>query len=124
VREIAKGRVWTGVQAKQLGLVDELGGFYEAVDKAKSLAGIKGEVKLKKIGGSNSPFEAWRRCWASARPLDGRTLAASAWLLGDPRSQTIMDEMAKARLRSTPSGASVLAGDTPISTSRPSAGCV
>jgi hypothetical protein len=43
----------------------------------------------------------------------GRTLAASAWLLGDPRSQSIMDEMAKARLRSTPSGASVLA-DTPV----------
>jgi protease-4 len=42
-----------------------------------------------------------------------RTLAASAWLLGDPRSQAILDEMAKARLRSTPSGASVLA-DTPI----------
>ena len=39
VREIARGRVWTGVQAKQLGLVDELGGFYQAVDKAKALAG-------------------------------------------------------------------------------------
>ena len=25
VQEIAKGRVWTGVQAKQLGLVDDLG---------------------------------------------------------------------------------------------------
>jgi protease-4 len=112
VREIAKGRVWTGVQAKQLGLVDELGGFYEAVDKAKSLAGIKGEVKLKKIGGSNSPFEALEKVLGVSE-TSVRTLAASAWLLGDPRSQTIMDEMAKARLRSTPSGASVLA-DTPV----------
>jgi protease-4 len=112
VREIAKGRVWTGVQAKQLGLVDELGGFYEAVDKAKSLAGIKGEVKLKKIGGSNSPFEALEKVLGVSE-TSVRTLAASAWLLGDPRSQTIMDEMAKARLRSTPSGASVMA-DTPI----------
>jgi protease-4 len=41
VREIAKGRVWTGVQAKQLGLVDELGGFYEAVDKAKAWPGSR-----------------------------------------------------------------------------------
>jgi protease-4 len=112
VREIAKGRVWTGVQAKQLGLVDELGGFYEAVEKAKSLAGIKGEVKLKKIGGSKSPFEALERALGVSE-TSVRTLAASAWLLGDPRSQAIMDEMAKARLRSTPSGASVLA-ETPV----------
>jgi protease-4 len=112
VREIAKGRVWTGVQAKQLGLVDELGGFYEAVDKAKSLAGIKGEVKLKKVGGSNSPFEALEKVLGVSE-TSVRTLAASAWLLGDPRSQSILDEMAKARLRSTPSGASVLA-DTPV----------
>jgi protease-4 len=112
VREIAKGRVWTGVQAKQLGLVDELGGFYEAVDKAKSLAGIKGEVKLKKIGGSNSPFDALEKA-LGVSGTSIRTLAASAWLLGDPRSQSIMDEMAKARLRATPSGASVMA-DTPI----------
>ncbi|EJL29222.1 signal peptide peptidase SppA, 67K type [Caulobacter sp. AP07] len=112
VREIAKGRVWTGVQAKQLGLVDELGGFYEAVDKAKSLAGIKGEVKFKKFGGSSSPFEALEKALGvSSASL--RTMAASAWLLGDPRSQSIMDEMAKARLRATPGGASVMA-DTPI----------
>jgi protease-4 len=112
VREIAKGRVWTGVQAKQLGLVDELGGFYEAVDKAKSLANIKGEVKLKKVGGSNSPFEALEKMLGVSE-TSVRTLAASAWLLGDPRSQSILDEMAKARLRSTPSGASVLE-DTPV----------
>ncbi|MEI9889869.1 MAG: signal peptide peptidase SppA [Caulobacteraceae bacterium] len=35
VQQIAKGRVWTGEQAKALGLVDQLGGFYDAVDKAK-----------------------------------------------------------------------------------------
>jgi protease-4 len=92
--------------------VDELGGFYEAVDKAKSLANLKGEVKLKKVGGSNSPFEALEKMLGVSE-TSVRTLAASAWLLGDPRSQSILDEMAKARLRSTPSGASVLA-DTPI----------
>jgi protease-4 len=112
VREIAKGRVWTGVQAKQLGLVDELGGFYEAVEKAKSLAGIKGEVKLKKIGGSDSPFEALEKVLGVSQ-ASMRTLAASAWLLGDPRSQAILDEMAKARLQGAPGGAAVLA-DTPV----------
>jgi protease-4 len=40
VDEIAQGRVWTGAQAKQLGLVDELGGLYKAIDLAKQRARI------------------------------------------------------------------------------------
>jgi protease-4 len=40
VDEIAQGRVWTGEQAKQLGLVDELGGLYKAIDIAKQRAKI------------------------------------------------------------------------------------
>lgn len=40
VDEIAQGRVWTGEQAKQLGLVDELGGLYKAIDIAKQRARI------------------------------------------------------------------------------------
>jgi len=40
VKEIAKGRVWTGAQAKDLGLVDELGGIMTAINAAKKLAEI------------------------------------------------------------------------------------
>lgn len=40
VRPIAKGRVWTGERALELGLVDELGGLYEAIARAKDLAEI------------------------------------------------------------------------------------
>ena len=40
VRKLADGRVYTGDQAKQLGLVDELGGLHEAVALAGNLAGI------------------------------------------------------------------------------------
>jgi protease-4 len=112
VREIAKGRVWTGEQALQLGLVDELGGFYQAVDKAKALAGINGEAKLKRMDGGKSPFDAIERA-LGVSSTSMRTIAASAWILGDPRSQIIMDELAHARLRAAPGGASVLA-DTPI----------
>jgi protease-4 len=36
----AKGRVWTGAQAKELGLVDELGGFWDAVTIAVREAGL------------------------------------------------------------------------------------
>lgn len=40
VDRIGKGRVWTGLQAKSLKLVDHLGGLDEAVSKVKELAGI------------------------------------------------------------------------------------
>jgi protease-4 len=112
VREIAKGRVWTGEQAKALGLVDQLGGFYDAVDKARTLAKLKDDVRLKRMDGSPSPFEAFEK-FLGVSETSARTLAAAAWVMGDPRSQAILDEMAKARLRAAPGGASVLA-DTPV----------
>jgi protease-4 len=40
VLEIAKGRIWTGEDAKALGLVDELGGFPAALKLAKQAARI------------------------------------------------------------------------------------
>ena len=110
--EVAKGRVWTGEQAKQLGLVDELGGFYQAIDKAKALAKLDGDVRLKRVDGAKSPFEAFEK-FLGVSETSARTLAAAAWVLGDPRSQAILDEMAKARLRAAPGGAAVLA-DTPV----------
>lgn len=43
VGKIADGRIFTGRQAKEIGLVDELGGMDKAVETAKSLSGIKGD---------------------------------------------------------------------------------
>jgi len=43
----AEGRAWTGARAKDLGLVDELGGLRTAVSLAKKLAGAKPEDKLE-----------------------------------------------------------------------------
>ena len=40
VQEIARGRVWSGADANARGLVDELGGFWTAVDLAKKQARI------------------------------------------------------------------------------------
>ena len=46
VDKIARGRVWTGEQARQLGLVDELGGLHVAVARARTLAKIPVEEKV------------------------------------------------------------------------------
>ncbi len=40
VDKIAKGRVWSGAQAKDIGLVDDLGGIERAIEVAKQLAHI------------------------------------------------------------------------------------
>lgn len=44
--EVADGRVFTGEQAKALGLVDELGSLGDAVRIAGTMGGIKGEPEL------------------------------------------------------------------------------
>ena len=41
VRNLADGRIYTGSQAKNLGLVDELGNYYDALEAAGKLADIK-----------------------------------------------------------------------------------
>jgi protease IV len=48
VLEIAKGRIWSGQDAKNLGLVDELGGYDTALKLAKKAAGMaeSDEVKI------------------------------------------------------------------------------
>ncbi|WP_269617558.1 signal peptide peptidase SppA [Zhongshania sp. BJYM1] len=40
VEPIAEGRVWSGIDAQQLGLVDKLGGLQQAVNSAASLVGV------------------------------------------------------------------------------------
>jgi protease-4 len=46
VRKIADGRIFTGARAMELGLIDALGNFQDAVDIAKELSGLVGEVNL------------------------------------------------------------------------------
>jgi len=43
VEEVARGRVWTGAQALEVGLVDQLGDFEAALAAAKELAGLDPE---------------------------------------------------------------------------------
>jgi protease-4 len=47
VQEIAQGRVWSGTAAKQLGLVDEIGGFEDAVAEAAKQAKLGDDWQLE-----------------------------------------------------------------------------
>jgi protease-4 len=107
VRDIAKGHVWTGVQAKQLGLVDDVGGFYLAVDRAKALAGLSGQtVRLKTVGAHHSPLDAVARA-IGAGSTSMRTLFTAVQVLSDPRVQSLADQVNEARMRTQ--GANLLA---------------
>ena len=49
VHTIAQGRVWTGTQAKQNGLIDEFGGLEKAIEIAKELAGLPADKDVRRI---------------------------------------------------------------------------
>ena len=54
VHKIAQGRVWTGKQAFERGLIDALGGMDLAVKEMKKLANLEHEVKLVEFEGEKS----------------------------------------------------------------------
>lgn len=59
VAAVAKGQVWTGEDAKELGLVDELGGLGDALALAAEAAGAPGQrPEVKVLPEPREPFEA------------------------------------------------------------------
>ena len=49
VHEVARGRIWSGADAHERGLVDELGGFDVALRNARELAGLPADEPLRVI---------------------------------------------------------------------------
>ena len=75
VDEVARGRVWTGAQAKERGLVDAFGGIDAAVADAAQRAklGKPGEYRVRYVEGGGSPFQRWFAGFAESR-------IGAAWL--------------------------------------------
>jgi protease-4 len=48
VKDISQGNIYLGSEAKELGLVDELGGFDDAVELAGELGGIEGKPNVRR----------------------------------------------------------------------------
>jgi protease-4 len=87
IDSVAQGRVWTGGQAKDKGLVDEFGGLDKAIDVAKQLAKIPADKGVQRVilpypttfleqllyGGENSNTELeQQRAVLAAMPEDAR----------------------------------------------------
>lgn len=56
VDEIGQGRVWSGVDAKKIGLIDEFGGLNDAINEAANLANIK-NYRLMNLPKQKDPFQ-------------------------------------------------------------------
>jgi protease-4 len=90
--EVARGRVWTGADAKERGLVDELGGYERAVELAAERAGLTtARPPRTRVLPRQSPLERLRpprssedrpAAAAAAGPLDAAPLVRA--LLGRP----------------------------------------
>ena len=99
---VARGRVWTGADAFERGLVDELGGFRTAVRRAKVLAGLDEDTEVRIVSYPGSSLLDLVRPRASSQPAAASLPDAVGALLG--RSVAGILE----NVEQTLSGASVL----------------
>jgi protease-4 len=93
VDQVARGRVWSGAQAKERGLVDAFGGLQDAIGDAATRAelGKEGEYRVRYIEKMATPFQrffsglagsriggAWLRHSQFAREMAGVAVLANA----------------------------------------------
>jgi protease-4 len=82
VDAVARGRVWTGADALERGLVDELGGVRTAIDRAKVLAGFDADSDVKLLGLPGSSLLDVLRPKASSQPAAASLPDAFGALVG------------------------------------------
>jgi len=102
VETVARGRVWTGADALEHGLVDELGGLRTAMRRAKVLAGLDEDDKVRIVGYPGSSL------WEFLRPRPSSQPAAASLsdALGALITQSVVGIIEQAERSLT--GASVL----------------
>ncbi len=99
---VARGRVWTGADALERGLVDELGGFRTALRRAKILAGLDEDTEVRIVSYPGSSLWDMMRPRTSSQPAAASLPDAVGGLLA--RSVAGIIE----HVEQTLSGASVL----------------
>jgi protease-4 len=82
VDAIARGRVWTGADALERGLVDEVGGLRTAIKRAKVLAGLEPDADVRLVGYPGSSLRDLLRPKPSSQPAAASLSDAVAALLG------------------------------------------
>ncbi len=103
VEQIARGRVWTGEDALELGLVDETGDLIAAINKAKELLGLQEDdlVSLRINRPDASPIRVLRGLMGVSASATQSTpgVQAVAKLLGERRTRALIDQLTAANQR-------------------------
>jgi protease-4 len=83
IDEVARGRVWSGAQAKERGLVDEFGGLQAAITDVAQRAklGMPGKYNVRYIEKSAPPFSQFFSSFAESR-IGAQWLRESAFAQG------------------------------------------
>jgi len=86
---VARGRVWSGAQAKERGLVDAFGGLEDAVADAAARAklGKAGAYRVRYMEEQASPFERWFTGFVSSR-------VGQAWIAHSDLAQRLLAKAA------------------------------
>ena len=98
VHERARGRVWSGEDALGQGLVDEIGGFRDAIEAAKELAGIDAErdVQLVYYPARRSGFDALQDSLGVSAET-ANSVSALNEIASDPQIRALLEELQAAR---------------------------
>ena len=102
IDEVARGRVWSGAQAHERGLVDALGGLRDAVAQARTLAQLPDDAEVRYVEPDLSTFERVLQSMAQstlAYAVRESGFDARAWLPAAMR-----DEVTVVRALMTPTG--------------------
>lgn len=98
VDSVARGRVWSGEDALENGLVDQIGGLTTAIDKAKELAEIDADaavrIKMFPQSAGGLPFFG---ASAEASASELKAIGQLAEIINDPEIQALIGEAEAAR---------------------------
>ncbi len=94
VHTVAKGRVWSGEDALAQNLVDEIGGFTDAIEKARELAGIEPDANVRLIyyPKRKTGFEALEGLFGVSADVARAASLVSA-LAGDERLNSALSQL-------------------------------
>ena len=76
VEEIAQGRVWSGTEARRLGLVDEIGGLGEALSYTATKAGLGPNYQIQEFPVKSEFSELLQQMMNELAPLGARSAQA------------------------------------------------
>lgn len=98
VNAVARGHVWTGEDALQRGLVDEIGSFTDAIEKAKELGGIDAAStpRLVYYPHRKTGFEALENLFGVSSET-AESMSAISALTSDKRTPMLLEQLATAQ---------------------------